>query len=119
MEFDENKMNVEKNIGDNDVTPKIERKDENVENIEGVEDINLNSDLVREENNSNNLEDINKATIDSAIIPESEIEETKFEGLELRSRMLAEESTSLNALEVYTAFKKVNYLDIPNVHRKL
>jgi hypothetical protein len=132
-----------KHPGEDDLTPKVERKDENIENLEGcdlrVEEKNINFvEHAHRQNNSNNFENIDEKKLQELstkeqIYPQDKVEnstqltlipnqqeENKYEqGIELRSRILGEDSTSINAIEVFTAFKKINYLDIPNVHRKL
>jgi hypothetical protein len=133
-----------KNIGEDDLTPKIERKDGNIEHLESgdlrVEEKNIN--FVEDGQKSDNLNDVEKiqsekiqdvnmtenqkdqhseseTSMQLALFSNHQEENKNEQGIELRSRVLGEESTSRNAVEVYTGFKKINYLDIPNVHRKL
>jgi hypothetical protein len=48
---------------------------------------------------------------------EKQAEETKE--LELRNRLLNNIQEDTQAIEVYSLFKKVNYMDIPNIYNKL
>lgn len=129
--------------GEDDLTPKIERKDENIENLEScdlrVEEKNINFvEHVKTQNSSNNfenncmeklkdistaeqkhLEDEIESNTQLAMMSYQQVENKCEQGLELRSRLIGEDNTTRNAIEVYTGFKKINYLDIPNVHRKL
>jgi hypothetical protein len=45
--------------------------------------------------------------------------ETKFEGIELRSRIIPEQENKSTAVEIYSKFKKLNGAEIPNLHRKM
>jgi len=77
--------------------------------------------------NNKNLDIINELTPkikkdeDAVNNLESNLQDNNFNGIELRSRVITQEenTNAVNSLELFSNFKKINYLEIPNFHRKL